>query len=285
LLWNNENVELPLGLLYECMYFKFQTNLNTKPMNFNRRNFLRSAAFGTVGLAAIPEILSASMPAAPKKQKGLSAKLQKGDVILFQGDSITDAGRERDKQWPNNPASFGSGYSFLAASALLKEYADKELSIYNRGISGNKVYQLAERWQKDCLDLKPTVLSILIGVNDFWHKLNGQYKGTVEIYEQDFRKLLQETKAALPEINLVIGEPFAILDGSAVDEKWYPEFDAYRASAKKIASEFNAIFIPYQEIFNQAENHVPGKYWSGDGVHPSMAGAELMAEAWMKAVK
>lgn len=254
-------------------------------MNFNRRNFLRSAALGTAGLAAIPEILSASMPSAPKKKKGLAAELKKGDLVLFQGDSITDAGREREKQQPNNPSSFGSGYAFLAASALLNEFADKELSIYNRGISGNKVYQLAERWQKDCIDLKPAVLSILIGVNDFWHKLNGNYNGTVEIYENDFRKLLQDTKKALPEVKLVIGEPFAIIDGTAVDEKWYPEFDSYRASAKKIAQEFNAIFIPYQSIFNEAQKHAKGQYWSRDGVHPSMAGAALMAEAWMKAIK
>lgn len=254
-------------------------------MNFNRRNFLRNAALGTAGLAAIPEILSASMPAAPKKKKGLSAEIKKGDVVLFQGDSITDAGREREKQQANSPASFGSGYAFLAASAMLNEFADKELSIYNRGISGNKVYQLAERWQKDCLELKPSVLSILIGVNDFWHKHNGQYNGTVEIYENDFRKLLQETKKALPDVKLVIGEPFAIIDGTAVDETWYPEFDSYRASAKKIAQEFNAIFIPYQSIFDEAQKHAKGQYWSWDGVHPSMAGAALMAEAWLKAVR
>lgn len=254
-------------------------------MNFNRRNFLRSAALGTAALAAIPEILSASMPAASKKRKGLAAELKKGDVILFQGDSITDAGREREKQQANTPASFGSGYAFLAASAMLNEYADKEPSIYNRGISGNKVYQLAERWQKDCLELKPAVLSILIGVNDFWHKHNGQYQGTVEIYENDFRKLLQETKKALPDVKLVIGEPFAIIDGTAVDETWYPEFDSYRASAKKIAQEFNAIFIPFQAIFDEAQKHAKGQYWSWDGVHPSMAGAALMAEAWLKAVK
>lgn len=254
-------------------------------MNFNRRNFLRNAAIGTAALAAIPDILTAAMPAAPKKKKGLLSELKKGEIILFQGDSITDAGREREKQQANSPASFGSGYAFLAASTLLNEYAGKEFSIYNRGISGNKVYQLAERWQKDCLELKPAVLSILIGVNDFWHKLNGHYNGTVEIYENDFRKLLQETKKALPQVKLVIGEPFAIIDGSAVDEKWGPEFKFYQQAAKKIAAEFDAVFIPYQAIFNEAQKHARGQYWSGDGVHPSMAGAALMAEAWLKAVR
>lgn len=254
-------------------------------MNFNRRNFLRSAALSTVGLAAIPEILSAAMPPAPKKNKGLLSSLNKGEIIVFQGDSITDAGREKQKQQANSTGSFGSGYAFLAASGILNEYAEKDFSIYNRGISGNKVFQLAERWQKDCFDLNPAVLSILIGVNDFWHRLDGKYDGSVEIYEKDFRKLLERTLKTLPKVKLVIGEPFAVLDGSAVDEKWFPDFDAYRYSAKKLATEFETIFIPFQDIFDQAQKHAPGKYWTGDGVHPSMAGAALMSAAWLKAVE
>jgi lysophospholipase L1-like esterase len=253
-------------------------------MNINRRNFLWSAASGTVGLAAIPAILSASMPSAPKKSKGLLSSLNKGDVILFQGDSITDAGREKEKQLANSPGSFGSGYAFLAASAILNEHASKELRIYNRGISGNKVFQLADRWQKDCFDLRPNLLSILIGVNDIWHKLNGNYNGTVETYETDLRQLLTVTKKMLPDVKLVICEPFAVLGCSAVDEKWFPEFNDYRNSAKKLATEFNAVFIPYHTIFEEAKKHAPATYWTADGVHPSMAGAALMAEAWKKAV-
>lgn len=253
-------------------------------MIFNRRNFLRKAALGTAAMAAIPEILTAAMPATSKKKKGLLSSLDKGAVVLFQGDSITDAGRDKTKQQANSSYSFGSGYALMAGAALLNQQASKEFVLYNRGISGNKVYQLAERWQKDCIDLNPALLSIMIGVNDFWHKLNGQYDGTVEVYEKDFRKLLQNTLQALPEVKLVICEPFAIMDGTAVDEKWVPEFDAYRASAQKIAKEFNAVFIPFQTIFNEAERYAPGKYWSPDGVHPSMAGAALMAEAWIKAV-
>ncbi|MDO8929772.1 MAG: SGNH/GDSL hydrolase family protein [Bacteroidota bacterium] len=253
-------------------------------MNINRRNFLWSAASGTVGLAAIPAILSASMPTTPKKSKGLLSSLNKGDVILFQGDSITDAGREKEKQLANSPGSFGSGYAFLTASGILNEHASKELTIYNRGISGNKVFQLADRWQKDCFDLSPNLLSILIGVNDFWHKLNGNYKGTVETYETDLRQLLMVTKKMLPDVKLVIGEPFAVLGCTAVDEKWFPEFNGYRNSAKKLATEFNAVFIPFHTIFEEAKKHAPATYWTADGVHPSMAGSALMAEAWEKAV-
>jgi lysophospholipase L1-like esterase len=253
-------------------------------MNINRRNFLWNTAAGAVGLAAIPEILSAAMPSPGRKQKGLLNSLNKSDVILFQGDSITDAGREKEKQLPNSAGSFGPGYAFLAATRILNEYSSKQLSIYNRGISGNKVFQLADRWQKDCFDLHPKILSILIGVNDFWHTLDGKYDSTVIKYETDFRQLLTLTKKMLPDVQLVIGEPFAVLGCSAVTEKWYPAFDAYRATAKVMADEFNAIFIPYQAIFDKAQKHAPGKYWTGDGVHPSMAGSSLMAEAWLKAI-
>ena len=254
-------------------------------MEINRRNFLRNAAVSTVGLAAIPEILSASMQLGKKKQKGLLPSLKTGDVILFQGDSITDAGRERMKQQSNLSGSFGTGYSFLAASRLLNENPSKDLSIFNRGISGNKVYQLSERWQRDCFDLNPALLSILVGVNDFWHTLDGKYDGTVEKYAQDYKQLLVLTRKMLPEVKLVIGEPFAVAGTSAVTDKWFPAFDGYRASAKKLADEFNAVFIPYQAIFNEALNYAPAKYWTGDGVHPSMAGSSLMAEAWLNAVK
>jgi lysophospholipase L1-like esterase len=251
----------------------------------NRRNFFGKAATGAIGLAAIPSILSASMPASGKKQNGILSSLKAGDVILFQGDSITDAGRDKTNEQANNPGSFGMGYAFLAAANLLNTISSVQPVIYNRGISGNKVFQLAERWQKDCLDLKPKVLSILVGVNDFWHTLDFGYTGTVQKYEQDYRQLLTDTKKALPEIQLVICEPFAVLRCKAVTEKWYPAFDAYRVVAKKMADEFDAIFVPYQSIFDEAQKHAPGKYWTGDGVHPSMAGCSLMAEAWLNAVR
>jgi lysophospholipase L1-like esterase len=256
-----------------------------KLMIINRRNFFSKAAAGTIGMAAIPSILSATMSSTKKKQKGILSTLKTGDVILFQGDSITDAGRDKVKEEANSSGSFGMGYAYLAAANLLNTIAAVQPVIYNRGISGNKVFQLAERWQKDCLDLKPKVLSILVGVNDFWHTLDGKYDGTVEKYENDYRKLLTQTKKILPDVKLVVCEPFAVLGCSAVNEKWYPAFDGYRVSAKKLALEFDAIFIPYQAVFDEAQKYAPGKYWTGDGVHPSMAGCSLMAEAWLKALK
>lgn len=254
-------------------------------MNFSRRKFISRSAIGTVALASIPTIVSASIAPANKKKSNKYSLFEKGNTVLFQGDSITDAGREKDNELPNNSRSFGSGYAFLAASALMKDLAELNLTLYNRGISGNKVYQLADRWQKDCIELKPNVLSILIGVNDYWHKRNGNYDGTVEVYENDFRALLQRTQKELPDVKLVICQPFYVLNTSAVDETWVKPMKEYQTAAKKIAKEFDAIWVPFQEVFDEAVKYAPATYWTGDGVHPSMAGAQLMAEAWLRAVE
>jgi lysophospholipase L1-like esterase len=254
-------------------------------MNLSRRNFIARTAVGTAALASIPAIVSKALPANSKASKQKYGLFEKGNTVLFQGDSITDAGREKEKELPNNAWSFGLGYAFLAASALLNELPEKNLSIYNRGISGNKVFQLADRWQKDCLDLKPDVLSILIGVNDYWHKRNGNYDGTVGVYENDYRALLHHTKEKLPNIRLVICEPFYVLNTSAVDETWVEPMKEYQAAAQKIANEFGALWVPFQRVFDEAIKHAPATYWTGDGVHPAMPGAQLMAEAWLKVVE
>ena len=247
----------------------------------SRRSFIKKAALAGAMAVSIPEIITAAMPPAIVKKHSIA----KENVILFQGDSITDAGRNKEDNTFNNPRALGSGYAVLAAAALLEKYAALQLKIYNKGISGNKVFQLAERWDKDCLDIKPDVLSILIGVNDIWHKLNGQYNGTPEIYKRDYIALLERTRKALPNVKLVICEPFAVKGVKAVDDKWYPEFYEYQKAAREIADQFGATFIPFQKVYDEAQKQAPGAYWTGDGVHASLAGAQLMASAWMNGVK
>lgn len=250
-------------------------------MSLSRRNFLRQSMTGVTVAAAIPAIVASCVPNEKKHQNTI---LKKGDNILFQGDSITDAGRDRNRKMPNTPRAFGAGYAFIAASSLMAARPELDLTVYNRGISGNKVYQLAERWQEDCIDLKPSVLSILIGVNDYWHLRSGRYDGTVEIYENDFRTLLQQTMEKLPSVKLVVGQPFAVPGTSAVDESWIEPLKGYQEAAHKLAKEFKAIWIPYQEVFDEAINHAPATYWTADGVHPSIPGSQLMAEAWLKSI-
>ncbi|MBT3667288.1 MAG: SGNH/GDSL hydrolase family protein [Opitutae bacterium] len=210
--------------------------------------------------------------------------LTKGKKILFQGDSITDAGRDKKNQVANEQKAFGGGYAWMAASHLLIGNPELNLLIHNRGISGNKVHQLAARWDKDCIELQPDILSILIGVNDIWHGLNGRYDGTVKTYEDDFIALLERTHKSLPKTRFVICEPFVLKCG-AVNEKWFPEFDHYRESARKIADQFDGIFVPFQSMFDEAVKYAPAKHWAGDGVHPSPHGASLMAHFWLKSVQ
>ena len=245
-----------------------------------RRSFITKVALGSLAAVSIPEIALSAMEA--RKSKKIS--FNTGDVILFQGDSITDAGRKRSSTAANDQGAMGGGYAFLAASDLLLRHPDKQFQIYNRGVGGNKVFQLANSWDKDALELKPDVLSILVGVNDYWHTLSFGYKATIDTYRKDYRALLQRTKDQLPDVKLIIGEPFAII-GTAVTEAWFPAFNEYRQTAQELAKEFNAAFVPYQKVFDKALLEAPGAYWSPDGVHPSMAGAELMAEAWLQTVK
>jgi len=133
------------------------------------------------------------------------------------------------------------------------------------------------------LDFEPNVLSILIGVNDVWHKLDGKYDGTVEIYERDYHALVERTKAALSDIRLVICEPFVLRCG-AVDEKWFPDFDGYRAAARRVSEAAGATFVPLQSMFDRAIKYAPPKHWASDGVHPTPAGAAMMAHCWLRTV-
>jgi lysophospholipase L1-like esterase len=238
----------------------------------------RRELLATLAAAPLAAELASASPAASRPL------LEEGDLVLFQGDSITDAGRSREREGEaNDRAALGNGYALLAAAGMHCARPAAKLRFHNRGISGNKVFQLAERWEKDCLDLAPDVLSILIGVNDIWHKRGGHYDGTVETYEEDYDALLTRTRVALPEVKLVVCEPFVLRCG-AVDDSWFPEFDGYRAAARRVAEAHGAAFVPFHSMFEDALAIGPPELWAGDGVHPSPAGAALMAQAWLRAV-
>ncbi|GAB3908372.1 SGNH/GDSL hydrolase family protein [Mucilaginibacter boryungensis] len=250
-------------------------------MENTRRSFIRNAAIGTLASLTLPEIASAAFAEA----EGKKIRLDVNDVVLFQGDSITDAGRDKTKTIPNDIGCMGNGYALVAGSGLLVNYPDKKLQIYNKGVSGNKVYQLAARWDTDCLDLKPNVLSIFVGVNDFWHTMTAGYKGTIETYRTDYKKLLDRTKQALPDVKLIIGEPYAVNGVNRVTDIWYPKFYEFQAAAREIAEEYDTGFVPFQSVIDKAMKTAPGAYWTRDGVHPNMAGITLLAHAWLAAIK
>jgi lysophospholipase L1-like esterase len=240
-------------------------------------------AFLTVSAAAAAAGRLAANPAAPAA-KPAPVTLNKGDLVLFQGDSITDAGRDRKTEAePNHGGALGRGYPAILAGGLLLDHRELGLRILNRGISGNKVPDLDRRLQADALDLKPAVLSILIGVNDIWHKINGKYEGTPESYRDGFTALLKRTREALPQVKLVICEPFVLRCG-AINDKWFPEFDQRRAFAREVANQAGAIWVPFQEAFDDAvAAGTTPSFWAADGVHPTVAGHALMAATWRRA--
>ena len=247
-----------------------------------RRNFI-AKSIGTIGASVLGAQLLHATDNSSTKAKKIS--IAQNEVILFQGDSITDAGRNRDIKEPNQSNAFGNGYAMIAAGELLSKFADKHISIYNKGISGNRVPDLEGRWQNDTVALKPTLLSIMIGVNDFWRTKDSGAQNTPEKFKEQYRALLKSTLQQFPNIKLIIIEPFGVKGVKHVTDDWYPDFPKYQAATREIAAEFNAVFLPYQSIFDQALKKAPGNYWTTDGVHTTLAGANLMANAWLDLIK
>jgi lysophospholipase L1-like esterase len=248
--------------------------------NNNRRNFIRGMALTGLATFCLPEM--AIFAATTNKNRKLKAG--KGMVILFQGDSITDGNRGRNAD-PNH--IMGHGYAFSVASRWGAEFPEKRLTFINKGISGNKVNDLANRWQSDTLDLKPDVLSILVGVNDSSSVVfNREPIITIEKYEEGYRSLLEQTKTQFPEIVFVLCEPF-ILPVGKVKENWeayHSDIVKRQAVVKTLAAQYNAVFIGLQEVFDKACKKAPADYWIWDGVHPTVAGHELITQEWIKLV-
>ncbi len=243
-----------------------------------RRNFLKQIATLGAIVSLAPDTISAIPMLANNNKEG------HGYTFLFQGDSITDGNRTRNNDWNH---VMGHGYQYIIASKLWFDFPAKGFHFFNRGISGNKVMDLAARWQTDTIVLKPNLLSILVGINDMDALLQGDTNFTAIQYEQTYRLLLKQTKQALPDIQLVLCEPF-ILPVGKVKERWNEyaeEIEKHRQIVKRLSVEFNAIFVEFQKAFNKALSKAPAEYWIWDGIHPMPAGHELMAGEWMAQVR
>jgi lysophospholipase L1-like esterase len=248
-------------------------------MKTSRRNFI--GKLGITGLAAmsLKDAFSATNP----DEQSKDLKKNKGLTFLFQGDSITDGNRTRDNDWNH---IMGHGYAYLIACRLWYDYIDQDLMFINRGISGNRVRDLDTRWQQDTLDLKPDVLSILIGVNDVMAVVRDWEPDPVEKFEELYSNMLVKTISSLPDIQILLCEPF-ILPLGWVNEKteiWQSEVLKRQQIVRKLAEKYNTIFVELQEPFIKACEKAPASYWIWDGVHPMPAGHELIARLWIKEV-
>lgn len=204
-------------------------------------------------------------------------------TILFQGDSITDAGREREIIEPNLSDALGWGYCNHIVSKLLRDRPGDDLRFYNRGVSGNRIVDLYARWKADAINLKPNVVSILVGVNDSWHEFMRHDGVELDRFEAVYRMLLTYTTQQLPGVQLILCEPFA-LEYDAVAEAMIQDLGQRQRIVKALSEEFSACFVPYQSAMDDARALAPPDYWTLDGVHPSPAGHSLLARCWLQTV-
>jgi len=206
----------------------------------------------------------------------------KDSSILFTGDSITDCGRNREEL-----TSCGDGYAYMLKSRFLFEQPDKNLTILNKGISGNRIVDIYARIKEDCINLAPDILSILIGVNDVWHEFSRGQGVSAEKFQFVYSLLLNEIVVAFPGIKLVLMEPFVLAGGLPVGDydTWRAEMAVRQGIVKELAKTYSAVFVPLQQPFEEACSIATDTYWLYDGVHPTCAGHMLIADRWIKAVK
>lgn len=201
--------------------------------------------------------------------------LKKGDLILFIGDSITDCGRDRE-----NAADLGQGYPKLAAAALSVLRPDLSLRFLNRGVSGDRTIDVSQRLESDCIALRPSMVSVLLGINDVWHRLNGRGLTDAEM-ENHYRKILAGIRTSLGEIPLLVLEPFLLPDKTVDVPR--EAVDSILPIIKRVAEEFGAVFVPLDAPLAKAAEAFPPLTLTREGIHPTAEGHAVIAKHWLDA--
>lgn len=204
--------------------------------------------------------------------------IENNATILFQGDSVTDCGRDY-----SNKGSLGSGYAFLAAAEIGRKYPEKNINFINRGVNGNRVIDLNRRWEEDCLQLNPTWVSIYIGINDVWRRYDDNDLTSVEQFYEGYRKLIERTNEHT-DAKFILVEPFCL--PVPEDRKtWREDLDPKIQAIRELAREFKTLYVPLDGLFASASTQIDSAYWAEDGVHPTPAGHSLITKAWLEAVQ
>jgi len=207
----------------------------------------------------------------------MNCRIQPHATVLFQGDSITDAGRSRE-----NDKDLGRGYAAMVAAWFSARYPGHCVQFLNRGISGNRTRDLLSRWKKDCLDLHPTWVSILIGINDTWRRYDADDPTPADVFEANYRALLSMTADVVGN-HIIILEPF-LLPIPPDRAAWREDLGPKIARVRALARESNTLFVPLDGLFAAAATQREMAFWLPDGVHPTPAGHALIAQAWLRAV-
>jgi len=249
----------------------------------DRRTFITSSV-AAVGTAALCATARAEQPRAiTSGVVGYNYRLpsfKKGSRLLFQGDSITDMKWGRNQRDRNH--YLGHSYVYLLAARLGVEIPEAQLDIYTRAISGNTIADLRKRWQKDAIDMKPNLLSILIGTNDVGRGIKA------DAFESNYRHILDASRKANPELRLVLLDPFVLQSGKLKDKQAWTSrrtaTDKLGNVVFRLAKNYNAVHIKTQTIFDAAAKAVTPEHWIWDGVHPLPQGHELIARNWLQEV-
>lgn len=251
----------------------------------NRRTFLNSTAAITA-CSAVAASGAQATPNNPSTVPGYAYRLPsfaKGSRLLFQGDSITDMKWGRNEKDRNH--YLGHSYIYLIAARLGVDMPSAGLDFYNRGMSGHKVADLKARWQKDSIDMKPDLLSILVGVNDRGQLGNAE---SFKVWEADYRHLLDQSRKANPQLRLVLLDPFVLASGRLKNAEAFKAtravIDRQGAIVAGLAKDFAAVHIKTQQTFDVAAKSAPPEQWIWDGVHPLPQGHELIARDWLQQV-
>ena len=207
-----------------------------------------------------------------------------GSRLVFIGDSITDMKWGRNEKDRNH--YLGHSFVYLIASRLGADLPKAQLEFFNRGKSGNKVADLRARWQKDAIEMKPDVLTVLIGVNDV-----SQSRGAgvdLDQWEADYREILGRSREANPKLRLILLDPFVLRVGRLNPAEtwgyWRGLIDKQRAIVARLAKDFDAVHVRTQEVFDTASREASPEHWIWDGVHPLPQGHELIARHWLQEV-
>lgn len=204
---------------------------------------------------------------------------KKNSTVLFQGDSITDCGRIYEDSY-----SMGEGYAFKVADIYKQWYPDCGITFYNRGVSGNRIGDLLERYEKDIKQLHPDFISILVGINDTWRKYDNNDPTTIRQFEKSYERLLQWIREDLPETQIMIIEPYLL---HTMEDKiiWHEDLDPKIQVIRKLAKQYADYYLPLDGIMQRyvVEEYTEAEL-SEDGVHPTQVGHGIIAKEYLKVI-
>ena len=197
--------------------------------------------------------------------------------LLFQGDSITDAGRDR-----SDIHNLGEGYATIAAKLIAEKYPNVEFEFINLGIGAERTGQLFDRWYSDCVALSPDIVSIFIGINDVWHRRAlPPIFTTEEQIEVNYRSILEQTKERLPETLIAMVQPY---NEGPDQADMRDEVVRMNTIIGGLAEKYADSFIKLDDEMHAHKDYGEYHHFTRDGVHPNEVGAKFIADLYVDAV-